>query len=366
MNLQTELHDLTAGQPAQPADRLSAVTNRAHRIRRTRALASVAAVLAIAAPVGFALQPQHHARTQFAGATTWPDRSVAAYRTVGTGALAAWENDRAGIASGKVHWLYRGLVSRPGRDDFYVAAWRTLSTVVLATAETRAVDESGFLRNKPGKVGGWEFFQSEADKVPAVIGLYVGTVQNNISENSLFALAAPQTRQLHWTSSGLPFSTLEGGGPTDLSGDLTSSNGVFLGAAGALAGPVTVDAPGNSPQPFGFGVQQLSLALPPPPEVPSTWILDLGGGGSTNPTTFTGVNYTTVPNPSASSTVTAVRCYGGGTLRLSVGKQPVGNAPCDGQTYRYTGAPDQASALLAVVGDRLQSYRFLRGHVLKS
>ncbi len=89
MNRQTELHDLTTGQLAQLVDRLSAVTIKAQRIRRTRAAVSMAAVLAVAAPVGFALQPQHQSRTQYAGVRTWPDRSVAAYRTVGAGALAA-------------------------------------------------------------------------------------------------------------------------------------------------------------------------------------------------------------------------------------------------------------------------------------
>jgi len=265
------------------------------------------------------------------------------------------KNDDAALPTGKVNWLYRGLISRPGRKDLNVAVWRTSSTVVLAQAETSAVDGQGFLRDQAGRVGGWVFYTVDALKAPPVLGLYVGTVQGDQRfESSLFALAAPGTRQLHWTSRGLPFATIDGGGATDRAGDLTSTDGVFLDDAGPLAVPITLQVPGAGSQPFGLGGQPVPLTQPPAPDVLVGFALRTGGSGTTDATTFPGPLYTTFNNESL-PTVTAVRCYGGGTLRLTFGKVLVGSAACDGQTHTYTGAPTSSRDALQIAGDRVQS-----------
>lgn len=366
-DLHAELSRLCDAQPTQPRDRLTGVTRRARRVRRTRAAVSLAAVLAVAAPVGvLALQPHHAAAPRYAGVATWPDRSQSGHLGIGTGALASWEDAHPTGGSGKVSWLYRGVVSRPGRQDLYVAVWRTPSTVILAQAETTTVNEQGFLPDQAGQAGptgGWVFYTVAVDKAPPVLGLYIGTVQGDQRfETSLFALAAPGTRQLHWTSYGLPFATLDGGGPTDRAGDLTSTDGVFLDDAGPLAGSVTLQVPGAGSQAFGFGGQQVPLTQPPAPDVPTGFTLVAGGAGATDATSFTGTTYDTFDNQRL-PVLTAVRCYGGGTLRLAFGKAALGRASCDGRTHTFTGAPPRRSDGLQLTGDRVQSYRFVSGTV---
>lgn len=190
-----------------------------------------------------------------------------------------------------------------------------------------------------------------------------------------------QPRQLHWRSTGLPYAVLDGGGPTDRSGELSSSDGVFLDDVGPLAGPVSLDVPSGGTQVFGLGSQGLPFPQPPAPDVPPSFASTTGGGGLTDATSFTGTMYATFDNQMLPS-VTAVRCYGGGTLRLSFGARVLGGAralgaarvlggaralgaaACDGQTHTFTSRPARRSDVLQFAGDRVQSYRFMSGTVL--
>ena len=308
------------------------------------------------------LQPHRAAPPSYAGVATWPDRSPAEHRGIGVGALSSWQGGHPGTTD-QVAWLYRGVVSRPGRQDLYVAVWRSPSTVVIAQAATSDVDERGYNRAELTTLGGWAYWSVPLAQAPPVLGLYVGTVNEaQVVQTSLFALAAPSTRQLHWRSPGLPFAVLDGGGPTDRSGELTSGDGVFLGDAGSTAGPVLLDVPGGGTQPFGFGGQQASLAQPPAPDVPAGFVSSTGGAGATDATTFTAPLYATFNNQ-RTATVTAVRCYGGGTLRLSFGTRALGSAACDGLTHTFTSRPAMSRDALTLAGDRVQSYRFTSGTI---
>ena len=362
-DLQADLLTLTRSQPAQPGDRLGAVTRRAGRLRRRRAAVCVAAAVAVAAPAGaLVLQPHRTTPPSYAGVTTWPDRSPAGHREVGTGALSSWLHEHPGTAD-RVAWLWRGVVSRPGRQDLYVAAWRSTSTVVIAQAETSTVDAQGYNRADGTSLGGWVFYDVPAPQAPPVLGLYVGTVGDTQQfETSLFALAAPGTRQLHWRSDGLPYAVLAGGLPTQRSGDLTSRDGVFLGDAGPLAGPVSLDVPGAGSQPFGLSGQGVPLAQPPAPDVPAGFVSTTGGGGATDATSFNGPMYATFDDAKAPS-VTALRCYGGGTLRLSFGTRLLGAAACDGTSRTFTGRPSRRTDGLQIIGDRVQAYVFTSGTI---
>ena len=361
--LNADLTSLTDGQPAQPGDRLASVRRRAGRLRRQRAASGVAAALALAVPAAVVtLQPHRAAPPSYAGVTTWPDRSPAEHRGVGYGALASWQIVHPGTTD-RVAWLYRGLVSSSGRQDLYVAAWRTASTVVISSAETSKVDERGYNQADGLARGGWAFYSVDTLKAPPVLGLYIGTIgETQQFETSLFALAAPSARRLHWRSPGLPYAVLDGGGPTNRSGELSSSDGVFLNDVGPLAGPVLLDVPGGGTQPFGFGGQQASLAQPPAPDVPAGFVSSTGGAGATDATTFAAPLYATFNNQ-RTATVTAVRCYGGGTLRLSFGTRALGSAACDGLTHTFTSRPAMSRDALTLAGDRVQSYRFTSGTI---
>lgn len=87
-----------------------------------------------------------------------------------------------------------------------------------------------------------------------------------------------------------------------------------------------------------------------------------GGSGATDASSFTAPLYATFNNQ-LTATVTAVRCYGGGMLRLSFETRALGSAACDGLTHTFTSRPALSRDALTLAGDRVQSYRFASGTV---
>ena len=109
MSLQDELTQLTASQPVQPADRLTAVTGRARRIRRNRSLAAAAAALAIAVPVGAVLTSagtETRSIDYTSTPDTWPDRTP---------------GGDTRLAEGAISLVRRGGASAPARVSVCVA-----------------------------------------------------------------------------------------------------------------------------------------------------------------------------------------------------------------------------------------------------
>lgn len=383
MNLQTDLQQLTADQPLQPADRLAHVTGRARRLRRVRAAVSVAAVLAVAAPVAVVLStPTSSTGGQFAGSpvTSWPDRSLAADRSVAEGALATFAAGEGDVTGAR--WLYRGQV---GSTDEYVAVFlaRKEGEQVVVTARTQLsrVDERGRGGQEDEQTFPWATYTAPVTTVTDQVSTFVNTSAGSTSSlafpseqvpdyrTTLFVLGDPQARQAHWSATALPFA------PTDVTseGDLTSAEGVFTSPALRLNGLPTVrvtDSRGRSGpvSTMGLGQDQPNLVLPDAVGF-TTQKGIIGGSGSTQRPerggAWTGAHHGYGVGQRGERVSAVVRCYGGGTLTLSMDADPAalsrtGTVPCDGQLQQALSSVPLPNADVSFTyrSDRLQVVTF--------
>ncbi len=336
--LHDDLTSLTATQPVQPPNRLTAVTRKAGRIRRFRTAVTVAAVLAVAAPVSVVvLRPAPDvSHTAYSGrpVSTWPDRSNPTHTSIGTGALAFWADFQHGDTS-QVHWLYRDVITHVAFEDTYLAIWSTPTTVVVARGVVQQLDRNGYSAKDAGRPGGWDVLEVPAGKVKGIIGLYLSSLPDaEVVDSSLFALTDPATRLLDWTSAPVPYAP---SGATH--GSMTSPNGVFHGDVGGLTGPVTVRLNDSrhvlgAPVDFGFGSRHADLVNPAVPDLPPGFQLEQGGTGEVDrgaDGTFTIAQYSA--GPTSSGKRAFVRCYGGGVLTVTLNDKPQHGVLCDNRTH---------------------------------
>ena len=370
MNLQTELHDLTAGPPAQPADRLLAVAGKARRLRRTRAALSIAAVLAIAAPVGLALQPQTTTQTSYAGSTTWPDRSQQADRPVAEGAVQQRHLFDSEAPVGDVRWLYRGTVQVPDGSTAYVAIWREAGQLVTAYTDLRevgddGVPDGGFSEGSESPFTPWRIFSAKEDASPAV-GVYLPYDQGlSGGKGAVLVLTDPGVTTLRWGVEPLANAPTEGGRLD--SGELSGSDGVFTGDTGATVGPLTVTTLDSSKALVAqrLAIPNQSLMRPTLTGLPDNFNLLQGGSGEfdNNPDNGRSVGYASDPTTKAAL---FARCYGAGSITFLLGdrNQVVGRAACDGNLHEvFRDRTLAGSDNLYLTGTGRQAWRFELGTV---
>ncbi|HUR51982.1 MAG TPA: hypothetical protein VMZ11_07655, partial [Mycobacteriales bacterium] len=149
-----------------------------------------------------------------------------------------------------------------------------------------------------------------------------------------------------------------------------SRNGVFLVDLQAITGPATVtvsDSEGHRASgPLASGTSQPNLTVPDAPALPPTWRAVLSTQGQTERHSTGGwatPSFSSAPSGTSQRVQTAiVRCYGGGTLHvtLKLGEKGVlaaeGDVPCDGESHQAFAAVDVGDVQehLEVRGDRLQ------------
>ena len=355
MSLHDELTHLTSAQPAQPGDRLSSVTGKARRMKRTRNALVLAAVIGVAAPAGVlaATIDRSPAKVDYAASpTTWPDRSQPkADRAVADTALVAWQEE--GNVFGTQRWLYRGTVLVPGGTPQYVVAFVADDTLVVGHGVLKDKDESG----NPQKpvVDGWQLKATDATTAPPVLSLYLMRLdRETLDDNWLFALAAPRSRTLTWDATPVPFA------PTGTveHGSLHSTDGVFQGWTGRLAGRLTAHV-GDATTPLTFpdGDPHLTPVTDGPAFSAATSIL--GGAGQLDESSES-VGYA---DDSAQGRATLrLRCYGGGRASVvleGVGPDNViGSALCDDQEHTVALPAARGQRLLRLQGHELQVYTF--------
>jgi hypothetical protein len=363
--LGTALRTLTEDQPAQPVDRLGAVTGRARRIRRTRAAVSVAAVLAVAAPVGLVLTQGGGStqRQQYAGTriTSWPDRSLAKDRGVADGAVLSYTETKRGFGEqvgDRPRWLFRGTVSAPDGDDMYVAVYLIehdgKNVVVTSSTRRRQVDAHGIdLEDPDGLSKGsspWVDREQEVSKDLDHVGTYVQYGSESYGD-VLFVLAAPSARALTWQQHPLPAAPVAAGQKVAMTGSARSGNGVFTTDAGPLVGPVTIaleDASGSALTAQDEPLSELStpgLSKSLPVELPAGWTPETGvtaqserqGDGSWSG--LASANYSAVLQGGRTVAVLA-RCYGGGSVLFTLSRDESdasalarGRVSCDGDQH---------------------------------
>lgn len=382
--LAAALRSLASGQPAQPGDRLAAVSRRARRLHRRRTAVSVAAVLALAVPIGVALTHPPSRGATFAGSaiTGWPDRSQGQDKGVGAGALADWSRLNGGLTD--VRWLFRGDIALRSGATQYLAVFTARvagsPTLVVAMTGRDQVDGHGVEVNgrQPDSTP-WSFSTEPLNpaRLPDHVGVYLTSPG---TDNQLFVLAAPEARQLTWESQPLPFADraqlLDGALVRGRS--VTSRNGVFSDDAGVLTGLVRIrvgdqETRASDPVDLAGGLSFPYLAPASPPPVPAASTAYLGSGAQTHPAAGGGwVGGTIGQGASPTGRVTVfARCYGGGRLRLSFeqGGGEVGPAgparygygavSCDGESHRVLLLqPAPTPIEVGVASDRLQVYAF--------
>ena len=342
--LRDELAQLTSDQPTQPGDRLMSVTARAHRIRRTRSVIAAAALIAVAVPVGVALGTRDGSSRPDVIASEvadWPDRSTQADRAIAAGALAQW-TDEGGDPT-DLRWLYRGSVKDPDLMTAYAAVWVADGKVVAAFAPQDYLDADGRPTNKDVH---WLLSSMAADRVPSVLSLYFDDSRRGDS-NFVLLLADPAARTLRWTTTPLlsaPTTGIAG------SGRLTSSNGVFEGWIGPLAGrlSVTVDELPGDALPLTFPAGEPLLAKAPAPSTGGHRVLSRGSetSGDDSP----GIDIGEYDRAGA----VRIRCYGGGAVTVLFDEKAVGSAACDLTEQVVTLAGTPGKHALRLRGNRWQ------------
>jgi hypothetical protein len=361
-----ELTQLTADQPAQPADRLGAVTSRAGRIRRTRVAVSALAALAIATPVALTLTNDGSSTARVVPASSpssWPDRSPAGDRAVAAGALAQWSTD-SGSSTASTHWLYRGPVSVPGGAPLYVVAWVADGKVVMGSVERSRVDGQG----RSATTGSpWELSDTPVAQAPTQLSLYLrrlaavnSTVAVEvIADNWLFVLADPEARSLHWTAA--PLENAPTGGDIVDEGSLRSRNGVFQGWTGTITGRLTstVDHVLDGTVPLRFPDDEPVLAGIPRTEIVSNPNLIASGSGQLFDADPSSEVNAFDPAPGSNVHLT---CYGGGAITVVIDDVSRGQLACDLQEHTVP-VPDKAGQhTLHLRGDRFQVFDFVIDH----
>jgi hypothetical protein len=400
--LDDALQTLTADQPMQPVDRLGAVTRKAKRIRRTRALVSGTAALAVLASGGALLQQRHEATTHFAHevVTDWPDRSYTNDRGVAEGAVAVYRRFASldnSLVEGQPRWLFRGTVALPDHDDLYVAVYviKHSGKNVVVTSQSRRsqVDSKGIDVNQPGdeSSSSWVYHEQPLTKQLDHIGVYVGyqgqdrrtdpTTQVTVDDQRSFLLllADPAARSVTWTQHPVPFAA-EGSGRGFLSsGSLRTVDGLFVGDAGGLLGPVTVDLKDKHGNVRVAGAlsttSHLDLARPTVPQVPAGWTQHFGAAGTTEQQTDgswdTGASFSDGSDYPNKVAAIEARCYGGGSLLFTMalsGSSTVvasGRVACDGQSHealRHVAGP-RGFDLQVSGADRLIALQYVGGTV---
>lgn len=367
----TRLHDdlaqLTATQPAQPGDRLAAVTGRARRIRRTRVAASALSVLAVVG-VGAALlavpSSGGSGPDQLAGApgtpiTLWADRSDGKAKPYSEGAVAGWDAS----AAGHVAWVYRGLHegNNAGEETGIIMIFRAqrqgLPVLVTATIEKSKVASNGYPLYPASD--SWSYQEtslSQTSPRSVTLPYFAG------GDVDLFVLEAPGARTLTWKANPLPgaaAATTSTAFP-DSGGTNRSQRGVFRFHVSKVLGPLTYTVTGLGVSATGT-IPEDAVPLVDPDAVDYRGELVLGTGGALSATTK-GYALTIGSTRLTSTEQIAVRCYGGGVLTLTLkGRQGV--APCDGASHdkvleaasSATGARD----VVQLTSDRLQMVAFV-------
>lgn len=395
--LGTALRALTTDQPLQPVDRLAAVTRKGQRIRRTRAVIAAAASVVLVAGIllgAVSLRPQGEERVATTPVTQWPDRSLKGQTGVAEGALVDWQR-RPGASSRPVTWLFRGSLPVPDHDDVYTAVFLSSKdgepVLVVSTTRRAQVDDSGRDRggsqNPDDGTSPWVARTAPVTSASDHVGLYLehGTQQY---ENVLFVLADPAARTLQWQMTALPHAVAAYDVTGASGGSIRSDDGVFLGLAGALTGPVTVtvtDARGRTVADGSLGgpLSQPGLASPPAPDVPPGWSERTSVRGQTELQEDSSWSGTALMDETVGVTgrlTGYIRCYGGGTMTFTLedpdadgvvaggpspGPLSHGSAACDGQTHKAfpPHVVPRKGFFFHAFGDRLQAYAIRLGTV---
>jgi hypothetical protein len=345
------LGDLTADQPAPPADRYAAIRCRARRHRLTQAAGTLAVVVAAAGlAIGIGVSassvaPASRPRSVPSWALPWPDhRNGSVPQHVLDGAVAAWRHEialRAGTPLGttaraKVIW-YVGQTVAHGQSVVVIfevgspAGPRLVAG--LATASEVTSGQPGWSRG----FSPWVLYDVPAPQRAA--GLAIGlntdgpaTVTGRNPDDWIVVLAAPQVRDVAFTASGPSRS----GATTEVLGVGTASHGLLIGDVGQVSGPVqltkldvghhnTLAVPVNVEVPGSPRSQTPQLAMPAPIRVPpglSEQVALTGQGSSGSSLTTQGGRLAIV-----------ARCYGPSPLRLTYrtghGERAIGTITCD-------------------------------------
>ena len=372
-----QLRALTAGQPAQPGDRVPGVTRRARGIRRTRMAVAAAAVLAVVAPAGLVItSATHHEATDYARITSWPDRSDPTYAGIGDGVLAAITSSSGAVAT-DVHWLYRGRVELPDHNPSYVAVLTAglegRLTLVTATSIGQELDAHGRAVDDSTQTGSWDTSDRRVLDPSAPfshVGTYLTYARDDAVASFGLVLGSPRDRTLTWAEQPVPFAPRRGGG----SGAASSRDGVFRADLGEVTGLVTVALDGGPALPLADGSSVPTLARPEAPDVPAGWVQKAGGSGTTDDNgngRWDLASYGLAGGDLAQPMTVLVRCYGGGSLTVvlaeDVGRAALkqGTVPCDDETHQAFAALDRAGggSVIEMHGDRRQSVTFALGSV---
>ena len=363
--LHDELVGLTAGQPAQPGDRLGAVTGRARSIRRRRAAASTLAVVALGLVGAGVVQSARPTPVRYTATpvTQWPDRSEADAKDLGFSAFSSWYGDSTDDAH--LRWLYRGIVTPTGGDPTVVADFIAtkdyVTWLVQAHIDRTQLDDHG---NVLDPETSW-VFDDQLDL--ATVKTPPSSLQHLVDTQdgtTVVRIEAPSARRITWRYSPLPFAPPVGTPTPQL---VASADGVFRISPFPVTGPVTITDPAGHDQ----VVKDVSLLAPE--AFPTTDpVFASGGTGTTSGGehgVWGGSGYQDLDRVTGTRSVD-IRCYGGGTMTATIqALRPdqtagpllaTGHAPCDGQAHRAI-----SSAVLRdtafevdVNGDRLQAFAY--------
>ena len=359
----TELDLLAATQPAQPADRLAAVTGRARSIRRRRAAASGLAVVALGLVGAGVVQASRPTPVRYTATpvTQWPDRSEADGKDLGFSAFSSWYGDSTEDAH--LRWLYRGVVTPPGGQAVVVADFIATKDYVTwlmqMHIERNRLDDNGNLLDPTDQ---W-VHDNELDlatvKTPPG---YLDNVVSTSSGTAITVLDAPSARHLGWRYTPLPAAPAT---TTPTSGTVRSDDGVFTVVLGPVTGPVTVT------DPAGHAHVHTDIALMAPEDFPvGSEQFSSGGTGTTTAgerSTWNAAGEIDA-DPITGKRSVDVRCYGGGTMTATIrvvdkANLPgrvlaTGSAPCDGAAHRAISSAriDHTGIEVDFHGDRLQAY----------
>jgi len=372
-DLGAQLHALTSDQPAQPGDRVPAVTRRATRIRRTRAAVAVAAAVAVLAPAGLLLTSyQGRESTTFAHSDvlSWPDRSAPSEVRVAQGALDSYVAS-VGTTPDRVQWLYRHAVTTPdGAAHVAVFVATTAGKSVLVTAVRRDDLASGTER------AGWATKKSPLalGRVPDHVGQYLtyndpratGGPTNTFG-NLAVLLADPDARQVVWEEQPLPFAPTQG---SPKKGAARSADGTFILDVGALRGPLraTVSS-GDESASYPLSLQAAPELVRPQIAVPEGWAGNGGGAFQSDPDDA-GAWATPAYSVFETADTVLVSCYGGGTLLVKVTADAddrvltSARVPCEGNAHDIRhphGVAPGKGATLRAYPTQLQAIAFVSG-----
>ncbi len=389
-DLAARLRGLSAAQPAQPTDRVSAVRGRAAATRRRRALgAAVAVALVAGAPAALLATRDAAPPVPVVAVVTttpvgaWPDRSLPDDRGVAEGALQAWRTsaEQPLPRDAPVRWLFRGAAPRGGQQATSVAVFLVGGDgpgqrLVTAHAERDQLDDRGVDVGGPDPGGSpWRTQEVRVQDAGSHVGLYLPGQE--AGDNTLFVLADPAARELAWSAQAVPYAPPAGTSGARRSGTTSSPDGVFVEDAGPLDGLVQVQVAGpalpvQAHRPL-TATGRPDLVDAPPVVLPAgqgEWAeLDgqsdwqdgdglAGGSPSGGYEVASGLQDDRLTGTTGRWAVHAT-CYGGGRLRLALlGER--GSVPCDGQQhvpFPVVDRPDREGYHLRLEAQGLIVYR---------